>query len=113
MKIEEILVNPIENGIEYIGEKQHPRIEIGCRTKSHETMFFAWANRMGMDPRQHLEVFRLFYKAKKKSEKIGAGLAIVNRIVKVNGRINRWSLGVERCYCIFFVAIKKWRIRAI
>jgi light-regulated signal transduction histidine kinase (bacteriophytochrome) len=65
MKIEEILVNPIENGIEYIGEKQHPRIEIGCRTKSHETMFFVWPNGMGMDPRQHVEVFRLFYKARR------------------------------------------------
>ena len=52
MKIEEILVNLIENGIECKGEKQHPRIEIGCRTEADETMFFARDNRTGIDPSQ-------------------------------------------------------------
>ena len=40
---------------------------------------------MGIDPSQFDKVFELFYKVNAKSEGTGAGLAIVKRIIEVQG----------------------------
>jgi signal transduction histidine kinase len=85
MRIEEVLVNLIENSIKYKGEQQHPKIEIGYRKEAEETVFFVKDNGMGIDPSQHQKAFELFYKVNKKSEGTGAGLAIVKRIIEVHG----------------------------
>jgi light-regulated signal transduction histidine kinase (bacteriophytochrome) len=85
MRMVEAMVNLIENSLKYRGEQQHPRIDIGYRTEDRETVFFVRDNGMGIDPSQQEKVFELFYKVNNRSEGTGAGLAIVKRIIDVQG----------------------------
>ena len=85
LRIEEVLVNLIENSIKYMGGQEHPRIDLGYRSDGGEPAFFVRDNGMGIDPDQHEKVFELFYKIDGGSEGTGAGLAIVNRIIEVHG----------------------------
>ena len=85
MRIVEVMVNLIENGIKYMGDQAHPEIEIGHRIMDGQHTFFVKDNGMGIDPSQFDKVFELFYKVNAKSEGTGAGLAIVKRIIEVQG----------------------------
>ena len=85
MKIEEVLVNLIENSIKYMGEQPHPKIDIGYHVNGKETVFSVKDNGIGIDRSQHEKVFELFYKLDKNAKGTGAGLAIVARIIKVHG----------------------------
>jgi len=85
MRIVEVLVNLIENSVKYMGDQPHPRIEIGYRSDEGQKIFFVRDNGIGIDPSQHDKVFELFYKVDNKTEGIGAGLAIIKRIIEVHG----------------------------
>jgi len=88
IKIVEVLVNLIENSINYMGDEPHPRIDIGYRTEDGETVFFVRDNGIGIDPGSHEKVFELFCKLDRSTRGTGAGLAIVKRIIEVHeGRI--------------------------
>jgi PAS domain S-box-containing protein len=88
MRIVEVLVNLIENSINYTVEESKPTIAVDYRVEGDETVFFVRDNGIGMDESQHEKVFQLFYKIDKGSKGTGAGLAIVKRIVEVHeGRI--------------------------
>jgi signal transduction histidine kinase len=87
-RIVEVLVNLIENSVKYMGDQEGPTIEIGSRKDGEETVFFVRDNGVGIDPKEHEKIFGLFYKADRKSEGTGVGLAIVKRIIEVHsGRI--------------------------
>jgi signal transduction histidine kinase len=85
MRIAELLVNLITNSIKYRDELRNPRIEIGYRLDSGDTVFFVKDNGRGIDPSLHTQVFELFYQVDKSSAGTGAGLAIVKRIIEVHG----------------------------
>ncbi|MBK5191402.1 MAG: HAMP domain-containing histidine kinase, partial [Methanosarcinales archaeon] len=86
MRIREVLVNLIENSINYRDEQPSPKINMGYRVDGGEIVFFVQDNGIGMDKSQHKKVFDLFYKVDKSSSKgTGAGLAIVKRIIEVQG----------------------------
>jgi len=85
MRIVEVLVNLIENSINYMGEQPHPKIEIGYRADEGEIVFFVRDNGIGIEPSQHEKVFELFYKVDRSTKGTGAGLAIVKRIIEVHG----------------------------
>ncbi|TRZ68940.1 MAG: PAS domain S-box protein [Methanothrix sp.] len=85
LRIEEVLINLIENSIKYMGDQEHPQIDLGYRSDGDETAFFVRDNGMGIDPDQLEKVFELFYKIDGGSEGTGVGLTIVNRIIEVHG----------------------------
>ena len=85
MRIMEVLVNLIENGIKYMSDQPRPRIEVGHRNDGDQTVFIVRDNGMGIDPSQHEKVFGLFYKVNGKSDGTGVGLALVKRIIEVHG----------------------------
>ena len=85
MRIVEVLVNLIENSINYMGEQPYPKIEIGYRADEGEIVFFVRDNGIGIEPSQHEKVFGLFYKVDGSTKGTGAGLAIVKRIIEVHG----------------------------
>ncbi|MBN1762007.1 MAG: PAS domain S-box protein [Methanomicrobia archaeon] len=85
MRAVEVLVNLIENGINFMGDQPYPKIEIGYRLDGEETVFFVKDNGMGLDKSQHEKVFELFYKVDRSGKGTGAGLAIVKRIIEVHG----------------------------
>ncbi|KUK97032.1 MAG: PAS domain S-box protein [Methanothrix sp.] len=85
LRIREVLVNLIENGIRYSAGRPRPLVEVGWRKDDEETVFFVRDNGIGIDPGQQEKVFELFYKADPEGEGTGAGLAIVKRIIEVHG----------------------------
>lgn len=85
MRMEEVLVNLITNSINYRGEQQHPKIDIGYRVEGEETVFFVADNGVGIDKNQHEKVFEFFYKLDMSSKGTGVGLDIVKRIIEVHG----------------------------
>jgi len=91
MRIVEVLVNLIENSINYMGEQPHPRIEIGYEEEDEkEVVIFVRDNGIGIEKSQHEKVFEIFYRVEKSmnSKRTGVGLAIVKRIIEVHkGRI--------------------------
>ena len=107
MRIVEMLVNLITNGIKYIGKQSHPKIDIGYRVEGKETVFFVKDNGIGIDQSLHEKVFELFYKVEKSSEGTGAGLAIVKRIIEVHeGRIWIESAKDNGCTVCFTLPVR-------
>ena len=104
MRIVEVLVNLIENCVNYMGEQRNPKIDIGYRIEEGETVFFVWDNGIGIDPSQHEKVFGLFYQIEKNDRGTGLGLAIIKRIIEVHsGRVwieSEKSKGCTVCFTL-------------
>jgi PAS domain S-box-containing protein len=80
-----VLQNLLENAFKYMGSPAAARIEIGAFRKNKETSFFVSDNGIGIDPRQHENIFELFKKLDATSQGTGIGLALAQRIVEVHG----------------------------
>ncbi len=104
LRIEEVLVNLIENSIKYMGGQEHPRIDLGYRSDGDEPAFFVRDNGMGIDPGQHEKVFELFYKIDGGSGGTGVGLTIVNRIIEVHGG-RMWIESEEGQGCTIYLTL--------
>ena len=85
LRILEVLQNLIDNAVKFIGDRPEPRVEIGVRRDSGETVCYVRDNGIGIDPRYHQKVFGLFDQLDPESEGTGVGLALVKRIVEVHG----------------------------
>jgi signal transduction histidine kinase len=81
----EVVQNLVDNAAKFMGEQAQPRVEIGARAGLGETVLFVRDNGIGIPPRHHQRVFRLFDKLDPGSEGSGVGLALVKRIVEVHG----------------------------
>jgi signal transduction histidine kinase len=75
----------IDNAVKFMGDQPKSCIEIGVRYDGDQPVFFVKNNGIGIDLRYHDKVFGLFDKLDPKSEGIGAGLALVKRIITVHG----------------------------
>jgi len=80
----EVFENLIDNAAKYMGDQQHPSIEIGSRT-GKELVFFVKDNGMGIDPKYHSRIFGLFEKLDPTNEGTGIGLALIKRIIETHG----------------------------
>jgi signal transduction histidine kinase len=80
------LQNLIDNAAKYMGDQKSPRIEIGTDGEEDgKPVFFVRDNGMGINPEYFEQVFGLFNKLDISSEGTGVGLALVKRIIEVNG----------------------------
>ncbi len=85
-RIVEVFRNLLDNAIRYLGEPASPRIEVGSRTDPDgEPVVYVRDNGVGIDPRYHDQVFRLFERLHPDGDGTGVGLALVQRIVEVHG----------------------------
>jgi signal transduction histidine kinase len=88
VRLHEVWENLLSNAIKYMGEQTDPLLEIGLRQDGAETVFYVRDNGLGIDPRFHARIFDLFEKLDPTTEGVGAGLAIVKRIVEMHrGRV--------------------------
>lgn len=82
----QIFQNLISNGIKFLGDQPHPRIEIGGRETGDIVEFYVKDNGIGIDPAYHEKVFGIFQRLKEvEIEGTGVGLAIVKKIVDLSG----------------------------
>ncbi len=84
----EIFKNLIDNAIKFMGNQPQPCIEIGVKSEGEETIWYIRDNGIGIEPRYHEKIFKLFDRLDEDTEGTGIGLALVKRIVEVHrGRI--------------------------
>ncbi len=81
-----VLQNLLENAVKYMGEQQHPRIEIGVlREPGEASVIYVRDNGVGIETRDHDRVFDLFAQLDSKADGTGMGLTLVKRIIEVHG----------------------------
>jgi signal transduction histidine kinase len=71
-----------------MGDREDPRIEIGCQRQDVERgmpIFYVRDNGIGISSQHYERVFGLFNKLDPKTEGTGIGLALVKRILEVHG----------------------------
>jgi signal transduction histidine kinase len=86
----EALQNLLDNAAKFMGAQKEPRIEIGWEgqdagAERGKSVFYVRDNGMGIAPEHFERVFGLFNKLDPKTEGTGIGLALVKRIIEVNG----------------------------
>jgi signal transduction histidine kinase len=87
-RLTEVLQNLLDNAAKFMGDQKEPRIEIGCRGHDPERdmpIFYVRDNGIGIAPEHFDRVFGLFNKLDPKTEGTGIGLALVKRIIEVQG----------------------------
>lgn len=82
IRLTEAVQNLIENAIKYMGEQEHPRVEIGFQKMGKDDVFYVKDNGIGIDPKNKDKIFGLFEKLDPKTEGTGVGLALVKRIIE-------------------------------
>jgi signal transduction histidine kinase len=103
----EVLQNLIDNAIKYVGDQPQPRIEIGSRRDDNGTVCYVRDNGIGIEPRYHEKIFRLFDQLDQSVEGTGIGLALVKRIVEVHGGrvwVESEGLGQGARFCFTIAA---------
>ena len=75
----------LANALKSLGDQAAPRIEIGSRLEEKEEIVYVRDNGRGIDPRYHQRVFEVFEQLDAGEEGTGAGLALVRRIIDVQG----------------------------
>lgn len=102
LRLREVFENLIDNAAKYMGEQEHPLIEIGV-INDEETVLFVKDNGMGIEPSYTDKIFGLFEKLDPLSEGTGIGLALIKRIIEVHGgRIWVESEGVGKGTTFYF-----------
>ena len=111
-RVLEVLQNLIENAVKFTGDRPDPRVEVGARRESGETVCYVRDNGAGIDPRYHEKVFDLFGQLDPDSEGTGVGLAIVKRIVELHeGRVWVESDGEGRGSTFCFTLPEERKVR--
>jgi signal transduction histidine kinase len=85
IRLREVLQNLIDNAAKYMGNQPSPVIEIGKRVSGNETTIYVKDNGIGIEPWFHTQIFGLFEKLNSTSEGTGIGLALIKRIIEVQG----------------------------
>jgi signal transduction histidine kinase len=91
----ETLQNLLDNAVKYMGAQPKPRVEVGAYPQDGHWICYVEDNGIGIDPRYHERVFRLFEQVDPAVEGSGVGLALVKRIVEFHGgRVWLESIGL-------------------
>lgn len=101
IRIAQVFENLITNALKYGGGADQPEIEIGVRESPQEVVVFVRDNGAGIAKEHQDRIFAPFERLQSGEEGTGIGLAIVHRIVQINGgsvRINSEpGQGAEFC----------------
>lgn len=106
VRLGEVFYNLISNAIKY-NESQPPEVWVGFRSEPGETVFWVRDNGIGIPPKHHATIFRIFKRLHPRDRfggGIGAGLSIVKKIVeRHNGRV--WLESAPGSGTTFYFAI--------
>lgn len=82
-----VLSNLLSNAVKFSSARRHPRIEIGCERVDGEEVLYVRDNGVGLPMRYAEKAFEVFERlhADARFPGVGAGLAIVKRIVERHG----------------------------
>ena len=103
----EIFANLISNAIKYSSVDRQPKIEIGVKVESEETVFYVRDNGIGIEKADIGAVFQMFKRINPSDsiEGTGAGMVIVKKLIeKHNGKI--WIESEYGVGTTFFFTLK-------
>jgi len=102
-RLVEIWQNLVENACKFMGDQLEPRLELGARGSGRGTVFYVCDNGVGIESQYLEKVFGPFEKLDRNAEGTGLGLALVRRIVELNGgKIWAESQGPGLGTCVSF-----------
>jgi light-regulated signal transduction histidine kinase (bacteriophytochrome) len=106
--IRQVFQNLISNSIKFSQNKPSPRIELGYKKENERIIFSVSDNGIGFDGQYKNKLFQLFKRlpTQEKFEGIGAGLAIVKRIVERHGG-EVWAEGSPNQGAVFYFSLPK------
>lgn len=84
-RLTQIWQNLLDNAIKYMGDQPAPFITIGAEYKFNDVVFYICDNGIGIAPENLDKIFNIFEKLGQESGGVGMGLAMVRRIVELNG----------------------------
>ena len=112
LRLLEVYQNLIDNAVKFMGKQPKPRLEIGTRQNGAEVICFVRDNGIGIEPLYHEKIFGLFERLEADGDSTGIGLALVKRIIEVNGgRIWIESEGAGKGTTFFFTLPPQWPAR--
>lgn len=85
IRLLEVFQNIIDNAIKFMGDQSHPQITISCCNADGESVICVSDNGIGIAPEHIHKIFGLFEQLNQKIEGTGIGLAIVKRIIEIQG----------------------------
>jgi len=93
----QVMQNLVDNGVKFLGDQPHPRIEIGGSEDRDQVAVYVADNGIGIAPKDQQRVFQLFQRLDRKVEGTGFGLALVKKIVEAHrGRVWIESGGADQ-----------------
>jgi signal transduction histidine kinase len=102
--------NLLENAIKFFGSGNTPKISISAELQDNMVLCRIQDNGIGIDPRYHEKVFRLFDRLEVKAGGTGIGLALVKRIIEVHGgkiRVESDGDGKGSIFNFYFLQVMK------
>lgn len=106
-RINQVLTNLITNAIKFMGEEGEQQIHIGYRDEGEHHLFWVRDTGLGIDPKDHKRIFRVFYRGDTVVAGHGMGLALAKKIVlKHQGRI--WLESTPGRGSTFYFTLKKY-----
>ena len=84
--VEQVFANLVGNAFKYLGDSPEPAVEVGAIDRGDAVEFYVRDSGIGIEPTYHAKVFEMFERLREADTGgTGVGLAIVKRIVQVNG----------------------------
>jgi signal transduction histidine kinase len=84
----QVMQNLVDNGVKFLGDQPHPKIEIGGSESPDRVGIYVADNGIGIAPKDQQRAFQLFQRLDRKVEGTGFGLALVKKIVEAHrGRV--------------------------
>ncbi len=104
-KLQQLFQNLISNAIKFI-DKDNGIVKVDVLEQSDYYKFSIKDNGIGIEPKHHNKIFKVFHALNKRKDSTGIGLSIVKKIVDLHGG-EIWLESEVNVGTIFFFTIKK------
>jgi len=102
VRLQQVMTNLIGNAVKFMGDQEEPRIEIRAYQKEESVFVCIQDNGIGIAPENLDKIFSVFTRLDPSIPGSGIGLALVRRIIEVQGgecRVESEGAGMGSTFC--------------